>query len=346
MKNVKLGIAAGILLIAGVIAVIVATNNGDESDENVVIDTSPRTADNHYFVTLTSVRPSPTFEQTPTSAERTAISKENEATRTQQAVTHQKELQEDANKKHQQSCPIAWSSVRNGYSLSVNAAGEIGIYRGSGYSFLTLISKKVSENPSYINDDPSWSPDGTRFVFTRQLVTKTLVYDGELVHTGKSEVWIADADGKNASRLSDEPTISFTHPEFHPDGKSIIFQRENDVWVMNLETKTSSLLTKNAGDPSYSPDGSKVVVEWFENEDSTYNEGWKVINADGAETLPALPTGSPWVYITHISFTPDGEHLAFKTSEKVGSPPQNTIVKTFYADLDGTGVVETTETCR
>lgn len=71
----------------------------------------------------------------------------------------------------------------------------------------------------------AWSPDGAFVIFTRTPTGST--------GANTSEIWRARADG-SALRALTRNNAEETLPQYAPDGKSIAFLRNGDVWVMEL----------------------------------------------------------------------------------------------------------------
>jgi hypothetical protein len=85
--------------------------------------------------------------------------------------------------------------------------------------------------PLLAGAQPSWSPDGSQFAFTRG-----------------GGIWIANADGSGQRRLADgeEPTWS-------PSGRELAFVRDGAMFVLTINGETKELA---AGDhPDYASDG-------------------------------------------------------------------------------------------
>jgi Tol biopolymer transport system component len=92
---------------------------------------------------------------------------------------------------------------------------------------------------------PSWSPDGTKIAFTHR--------------DGNDEIYIIDADGKNAVNLTNHKERDYL-PSWSPDGKQIIFTSSRDgndeIYVMDADGKNPVNLTFHRGRdywPSWSP---------------------------------------------------------------------------------------------
>jgi TolB protein len=98
----------------------------------------------------------------------------------------------------------------------------------------------------------SWSPDGTRIVFSTW-------------RSGLLEVWTMNADGTNQERLTDLQGFS---PTWSPDGRSIAFSiitlpSTGEIHVWDLATRTVRKVTEHAGTvdrfPSWSPNSKSVI---------------------------------------------------------------------------------------
>src|SRR5678815_4229837 len=72
-----------------------------------------------------------------------------------------------------------WSGIENRY-------GQIWVIRADGTG-----SKQLTDDPTHRNsDDPSWSPDGRKILFSTG-------------RSGRNELWVMNADGSNPRRVSD-----------------------------------------------------------------------------------------------------------------------------------------------
>ena len=119
---------------------------------------------------------------------------------------------------------------------------------------------------------PSWSPDSKKIAY----VTKT----GEMDRTDNYDVYVLELNSVNrpvqlTTNLGADSSSS--RPQWSPDGKKIAYLHGGDpalVWyalqelaVIDLDTKTTSILTKeldrNASSPQWSDDGENIyfVIE-------------------------------------------------------------------------------------
>jgi Tol biopolymer transport system component len=114
---------------------------------------------------------------------------------------------------------------------------------------------------------PDWSPDGSRIAFIHYA-------PGE-----RSELWVVDADGTNATKLVSctAPCNTFNYPDWAPDGSAIYYGWDADprpggppstFGVGRYDVATGEaidVLTRKDGmtaeQPRVSPDGTRVVYD-------------------------------------------------------------------------------------
>ena len=121
--------------------------------------------------------------------------------------------------------------------------------------------KNITNNPAAIDDDPDWSPNGQKIVFTSHAITDN--------HTNSTtaEIYAINADGigkpERLTNNSEEERAS----SWSPDGRRIVFMCRRggsgfEICVMNADGTGQVQLTDNdvfEGTPVWSPDGRKIM---------------------------------------------------------------------------------------
>jgi TolB protein len=122
--------------------------------------------------------------------------------------------------------------------------------------------------------EPAWSPDGAAIAFAR---------DGD--------IWAAAPDGSGAHRITSGPVFD-RMPAYSPDGRRIAYRAvpADGVGVFAADAadgaNVARLTSFGGRDPSWSPDGTRVVVE--------LGSSLAIVPADGSATgHGSVPAFSP-----------------------------------------------------
>jgi len=149
----------------------------------------------------------------------------------------------------------------NLWRLTLEAAG-----RPAGPAVSLMGSTRLEMNAQF-------SPDGSRIVF-------------ESLRSGTQELWVADADERNALQLTSFGGRRGGTPAWSPDGQSIAFDlrtddRRADIYVIPARGGEPVRITTDAADdyvPSWSHDGLWI---YFGSTRTGRNEIWKVAPGGG-----------------------------------------------------------------
>jgi TolB protein len=155
-----------------------------------------------------------------------------------------------------------------------------------------------------LNLSPSWSPDGSKIVYTDYRDYNPNLY---IADVGKNINYRVFGDkGLNAS------------PEFSPDGGSIVFSHEDpdgniNIYLMSPDGKNPRRVTSSSGSdvsPTFAPDGKRIAFV----SDRTGSPQIYVLNiAAGPESAgnPASLLTTSGEYNTSPEWSPDGNYIAF-----------------------------------
>ncbi|GJL93890.1 MAG: hypothetical protein DHS20C05_02950 [Hyphococcus sp.] len=193
--------------------------------------------------------------------------------------------------------------------------GEILFYseaqKGGQLYILNLESKTirpVGRSGSRPDHYPRWSHDGKKIVF-------------ESYRAGGWHPWMMNADGSGARRISNAPAYNTKFyefdPSFAPDGNTIIFVRNFDLYSVTLSDETPRRIGRPTQEllessPVFSPDMKRIAFDAYRREDETVHI--YIVHSDG-DALQQLTMGES------------------KNMAPVWSPDGSKIL--FYSDRDG-----------
>lgn len=180
------------------------------------------------------------------------------------------------------------------YTLLAENGGRVSWYRGTAHNRIAYDGKSQTWGADYRTDIYIMNADGSN---------KQCVTCGMPVFEALYQSILAKRQSAGDTRLG----FWIGQPEWHPDGVHVIIQVENlnsshtinnfvsfgvdnDLWILNTQTKTAGLLwntsiPNNAAlHPRFSDDGSKLIfAQRTQTTMATLNEvweGWRLVVAD------------------------------------------------------------------
>jgi len=134
-------------------------------------------------------------------------------------------------------CNIVFDSDRDGnheiYSMAPDGSNQV----------------NLSNNPAD-DTDPVWSPDGSQIAFTSDRPTDE----------GGRYIYIMQADGSDVVKVSTYHDSQ--RPDWSPLGKQIVYEINDDIYLLNLAAGTEANLTNSPDkdeQAKFSPDGTRIA---------------------------------------------------------------------------------------
>jgi Tol biopolymer transport system component len=189
-----------------------------------------------------------------------------------------------------------WSPDAHRIAFTLNDC-SVAIMDADGGNLSTL-----GDDPALCQNDPSFTPDGSRLVYTRFDPVPEVEQIWSMNVDGSDKQFITDAGGPDPNVSPDGQKISFKGP---PDG-ALFVANINGSDVMQISPSISVTYKHD-----WAPDGHHLVVS--DNSDPAPDEAVNVVTV--------RPDGSDWTYLTHYpagfranagSYSPDGQWILFR----------------------------------
>lgn len=197
--------------------------------------------------------------------------------------------------------------------LASSRSGRFQLYAAERSNLAQL--RKVADDTAAATE-PAFSPDGSRIAFVT-------------ARDGLPEIYVMDADGTNAARLTNSPAAEGA-PTFTADGQAVVYQSQRtghrQIFVQPITGSIATQLTQEPADdsrPTVSPDGE--LIAFVSNRDGN-NDIW-LMAKDGSNQRNF--TKSPQTREGAPHFLRDGS-LAYLLERKDGG---RTITQVVRADL-------------
>ncbi len=172
------------------------------------------------------------------------------------------------------------------------------------------------------NDDPQYSPDGQRIVFTRAMRVKG-------TSSLEAGVWLMDANGGHLHEIDRPiPGRSEDHePAWSPDGKQIVFTRLNDstaprgkqaLFIIDSTGGDARQITPwslNAGGANWSPDDSRIVFQSYRDCSCSETSQVYTVRIDGSGLTRLTNVGRN----IEPNWSPDGKRIIYAHEPGAGS---------------------------
>jgi Tol biopolymer transport system component len=125
------------------------------------------------------------------------------------------------------------------------SANYIVVFDAATGAELAIFSAPSPNVALYPNFSPQWSPDGTHIAFAGPATTTTTSRSGKTTTTSYQEIFLANPDGTDITRLTHLNSSSFS-PTWSPDGSTLAFRCDitgtASIYTMPLSSSTITLV--------------------------------------------------------------------------------------------------------
>ena len=240
------------------------------------------------------------------------------------------------NDEHPNSSP-KWSPDGNNIAFVSNRDGQSQIF--------VMNSDGTNEIPLTDNDaqnyQPSWSSDGTKIVFLSNRDDPNRAIDDYF----PAEIYIMNSDGSNQIRLTNNDFHDY-QPSLSPDGTKIVFASDRydynpdytngGIYIIDGDGSNEKTIINrefyDESDPSWSPNGTKIVFSSYSYVNGNYDI--YTMNIDGSNLTNITNTQS---YDMMPSWSPDGTKIAFASDKDYNG-------EIYIMDIDGSNQKNITNT--
>ena len=189
--------------------------------------------------------------------------------------------------------------------------------------------EQITDTPE---DDchPTWSPDGRQITFDKAVWEEKP--DGKWI-LKSAVICVMNVDGTDVREITESPPFS-QFPVWSPDSGKIAFERNNQVWIMDVDGENQKMINDRGSMPAWSPDGKMIA---FNSPVWGGSSFICVMDADGAnvEILTAPGPSNEW----HAGWSPDGMKIVF-----CGDNDGSWIEDIYIMEADGSNVQQLTNT--
>jgi Tol biopolymer transport system component len=201
---------------------------------------------------------------------------------------------------------------------------------GQGLAQTPRVEHLVDDHPG------SFSPDGKTIVFQRSFSTQRYGVDPHPV-SKRSVLLLMRADGSRERVLRHTGTTFEHDPTFSPDGRSILFVRDERIYLMRRDGSNARPVRRDSLEqacPRFSPDGSMISL-WRGR--FPKSGAYFVMKADGTGLRRIAKSRGEIFAWGCPSWFPDGKRLIFvKDYNLYIASADGTSSKRLTDDTDGT----------
>jgi Tol biopolymer transport system component len=143
-------------------------------------------------------------------------------------------------------------------------------------------------------------------------------------------IFVVTPDGSRLRRIYPKGE----NPSWDPQGRRLAFEKDGDIWVLDLERRRAQKLVDDGSEPAWSPDGTHIAfVRWRRGSAGPGTvAGVEVVSADGTDARRVVDCRSPCWRVGEPAWSPDGSRMAFSREE---DDPDVIVSAIYVASVEG-----------
>ncbi len=208
---------------------------------------------------------------------------------------------------------IAFISNRDFAVGGMDSSRSIYIMDADGGNVKRILVDGIQERLPEIRS-MAWSPDGTRIAFDAGV-------HGTIPEAKPTtNIYSANTNGTNTVRLTNDTGVINVAPTWSPDAKQMAFSSNRDgvhkIYVMNADGSNQHAIAERGTQPSWSPDGSKIL--FVGGPGDAIECGSISGNLNCEQLYIVTPNGGNLTQLTHYAasyqmpkWSPDGTKIVF-----------------------------------
>jgi len=208
----------------------------------------------------------------------------------------------------------------------------------------------------------SWSPDNSKIAFIS--LENTYVENQTIGRVNNNLILgVMNADGTGKIKVDDFSSLGdredgFIHGldfDWNPNNRVIVYTKYgkpitnrdeesidfSSIWAMDLKTNEKVELVLRAGQPSFNPDGTKIVYSHKTESENPNIDVW-IMNTDGSDKRKLVSNQGYDAYLA--SWSPDGKRILYMNMDKSEKIWENMSI--WIINADGTNNFELASNAR